>query len=105
MSPKKVAKFGLVFLLGIFLITTSFSFLPMLVVSPQKFALSFTFGSTTLMSSFAVLKGPKAMLKSMFSSSKLPVTALYIAGLIGTVVATIVMRNFVLTAVFGLTQA
>jgi len=54
-SPAKLAQFGGVFFAGIFLITMSFSFLPMLVVSPQKFALLFAFGSMTLLSSFAIL--------------------------------------------------
>jgi len=104
-SPAKLAQFGGVFFVGIFLITMSFSFLPMLVVSPQKFALLFAFGSMTLLSSFAILKGPQAFLTSLIARDKLPFSGAYVIGLVGTLVATIGMRSFILTAVFGIIQA
>mmetsp|Transcript_35645 Transcript_35645/g.91910 ORF Transcript_35645/g.91910 Transcript_35645/m.91910 type:complete len:319 (-) Transcript_35645:104-1060(-) len=104
-SPAKLAQFGGVFFAGIFLITMSFSFLPMLVVSPQKFALLFAFGSMTLLSSFAILKGPQAFLTSLIARDKLPFSGAYVIGLVGTLVATIGMRSFILTAVFGIIQA
>jgi len=104
-SPAKLAQFGGVFFVGIFLITMSFSFLPMLVISPQKFALLFAFGSMTLLSSFAILKGPQAFLTSLIARDKLPFSGAYVIGLVGTLVATIGMRSFILTAVFGIIQA
>lgn len=104
MSPAKLAQFAGVFLVGLMLIMLSFNFLPMLVVAPQKFALLFAFGSMILLSSFAVLKGPKVFMGSLLQREKLPFSAAYLVGLIGTLVATIIMKSFVLTAVFGLIQ-
>lgn len=105
MSPAKLAKFAGVFMVGIFLISMSFSFLPMLVIAPQKFALLFAFGSVTMLSSFGILKGPQAFLSGMAQREQLPFSVLYGVGLVGTLVATIIMRSFLLTAVFGLMQA
>jgi hypothetical protein len=105
LSPAKIAQFGGVFFLGIFLISMSFSFLPIIMISPQKFALLFALGSMTLLSSFAILKGPKAFAASLVEREKLPFSAAYVVGLIGTLVATIVMRSYLLTAVFGVVQA
>jgi len=104
MSPMKLAQFGGVFFLGVLLITMSFTFLPVFVIAPQKFALLFAFGSMTMMGSLTMLKGPAAFLAAVTARSQLPFTALYVVGLVGTLVATIVMKSFILTAIFGLTQ-
>uniref|UniRef100_A0A7S2MY55 Vesicle transport protein n=1 Tax=Alexandrium andersonii TaxID=327968 RepID=A0A7S2MY55_9DINO len=65
----------------------------------------FAFGSMTLLSSFAILKGPQAFGESLIQREKLPFSGAYVVGLVGTLVATIVMRSYILTAVFGLIQA
>jgi len=105
LSPAKLAQFGGVFFVGVTLISMSFSFLPMLPISPQKFALLFAFGSMTLLSSFAILKGPQAFAAGLAQREKLPFSVSYVVGLVGTLVATIGLRSFILTAVFGLVQA
>jgi len=104
LSPAKLAQFGGVFLVGIFLISASVSFLPVMVIAPQKFALLFAFGSMTLLSSFAILKGPQAFASSLIEAKKLPFTVAYAVGLLGTLVATIGMKSFLLTAIFGVLQ-
>jgi len=105
LSPVKLAQFAGVFFLGIFLISLSFSFLPMLLISPQKFALLFALGSMSMLGSFAVLKGPQAFFRGLLHRDKLPFSILYAVGLVGTLVGTIIMRSYVLTAGFGLLQA
>merc|ERR1719174_3043183 len=87
------------------LISLSFTFIPVLVISPQKFALLFAFGSIVIMGSLAFLKGPKALATQLIQRDKLPFSGAYVVGLVGTLVATIVLRSFILTAVFGLLQA
>lgn len=104
-SPSKLAQFGGVFLLGMFLVSMSLSYLPLLPVSPQKFALLFSFGSMTLLGSFAILQGLDGFTKGLLEREKLPFSASYATGLIGTLVATILMRSYLLTAVFGVLQA
>jgi hypothetical protein len=66
--------FGLGFVVG----------LPMISIRPQKFALSFTFGSLTFMGSFAILRGPEAHLASMFAQDRLPFTMVYIVSMLAT---------------------
>ena len=58
--------------------------LPMISIRPQKFALSFTFGSLTFMGSFAILRGPEAHLASMFAENRLPFTLVYISSMLAT---------------------
>jgi hypothetical protein len=105
MSPVKTAQFIAIFFVGIMLITLSFTFLPVLVISPQKFALLFAFGSLVIMGSLAFLKGPKALASQLMQREKLPFSGTYIVGLVGTLVATIILRSFILTAIFGIMQA
>lgn len=104
MSPVKLAQFAGTFLVGILLITMSFSFLPMLVIAPQKFALLFAFGSMTMLGSFAILKTPKVFLAGLLRREQLPFSVCYVIGLVGTLVSTLVLRSFVYTAVFGVVQ-
>lgn len=104
LSPMKLAQFAGVFFVGTLLISMSFSFLPLLVIAPQKFSLLFAFGSMTMMSSFAVLKGPAGFASSLVQRKRLPFSGAYAVGLVGTLVATIHLRSFILTAFFGALQ-
>lgn len=61
---------GLVFMVIAFSI-----FLPVIVIAPSKFALSFTLGSLLVMSGFAALRGLKQQASHMFSAARLPFTA------------------------------
>lgn len=105
LQPMRLAQFGGIFMLGMFLISTSFSFLPVLMIAPQKFALLFAFGSVTMLSSFAVLKGPAAFAGELVQRSRLPLTLSYAIGLLGTLFATIILKSYILTAIFGILQA
>lgn len=105
MSPSKLAQFAGVFLLGMFLISTSFSFLPVFIIAPQKFALLFAFGSMTMLGSLTILKGPQAFFTAIIQRPQLPFTVAYAIGLVGTLVSTILLKSFVLTAIFGVLQA
>ena len=62
--------------------------LPLITVRPQKFALSFTMGSITFMSSFAILKGPYEHFKTLMSGDRLHFTAVYIGSMILTIYLT-----------------
>lgn len=62
--------------------------LPLITVRPQKFALSFTMGSITFMSSFAILKGPYEHFKTLLSGDRLHFTAVYIGSMILTIYLT-----------------
>lgn len=62
--------------------------LPLITVRPQKFALSFTMGSITFMSSFAILKGPYEHFKTLMGGDRLHFTAVYIGSMILTIYLT-----------------
>ena len=61
---------GLVFMVIAFSI-----FLPVIVIAPSKFALSFTIGSLLVMAGFAALRGLKQQATHMLSAPRLPFTA------------------------------
>mmetsp|Transcript_10415 Transcript_10415/g.22070 ORF Transcript_10415/g.22070 Transcript_10415/m.22070 type:complete len:235 (+) Transcript_10415:69-773(+) len=58
--------------------------LPMIYIRPQKFALSFTFGSLMFMGSFAILKGPYAHFMGMLVPERLPFTIVYFGSMLAT---------------------
>jgi len=62
--------------------------IPMLTIRPQKFALSFTCGSITFMSSFAILKGPYEHLQSMIAYDRIHFTVLYVGSMVMTLYLT-----------------
>lgn len=60
----------------------------MIAARPQKFALSFTFGSITFMSSFAIMKGPYEHLQSLFQPDRLLFTFIYFGSMFLTLYCT-----------------
>lgn len=79
---------GLILLSALFFALGFFVGLPMMAVRPQKFALSFTFGSLTFMSSFAILRGPQIHFTSMLQSDRLPFTMVYLSSMFMTLYCT-----------------
>ncbi|KAJ4787696.1 Vesicle transport protein [Rhynchospora pubera] len=65
-SRKALMYFGLFLASGIFFIFVSFvMFLPVMVLMPQKFAISFTLGCAFIIASLFALKGPANQLSHM----------------------------------------
>ena len=60
----------------------------MITVRPQKFALSFTCGSLTFMSSFAIMKGPVEHFTSLFQPDRLLFTFIYFGSILLTLYCT-----------------
>jgi hypothetical protein len=69
---------GVVFLFLAFMVG-----LPMLIVSPSKFALCFTLGCCSILAGFAALKGWRAQLSHMLSGERLPFSAGEVAAQLG----------------------
>ena len=86
--------FALAFLIG----------LPMVVLAPTKFAISFTLGSISFMLSFAILEGPWEHFKRVFSSERLPFTVSYVFTIIGTLYCSLSWRNYLATVLFSCLQ-
>jgi len=104
-EPEKLMRFSGIFMLGIFMIMISLNFLPTLLIKPANFALFFTIGSVTILASFLQLQSFDTLFAQLVDRSKLPFSSAYAVGLIGTLVSTLLIRSYILTAVFALMQA
>eukprot|EP00899_Mesostigma_viride_P011725 jgi/Mesvir1/20553/Mv06230-RA.1 len=82
---------------GFVFLALSFTFIPVLVISPQKFALFFTFGNISIMGSFFALKGPRMHLAHMLAKERRPFSAGYVASMAGTLYGALVARSYPLT--------
>ncbi|CAK9011527.1 unnamed protein product [Durusdinium trenchii] len=91
-------------LLGCFLMSLAFFFLPMVVLAPQKFALLFTLGSLCFLGSFSALRGHSAFLRHLLSRSRLIFTLTYAMSMVGTLWASLVYRSYLLAIAFSAVQ-
>ncbi|GAA6022318.1 hypothetical protein JCM10207_003283 [Rhodosporidiobolus poonsookiae] len=78
--------------------------LPMLALKPRKFAVSFSLGSILFMVGFAVLQGPLAHLKHIFSAERIPFTAAYFGSLFLTLFFALVKHSYLATLLCGAIQ-
>jgi len=74
-------------------------FLPIIVLSPSKFALSFTLGCLLIMAGFSQLRGWKQQLAHMFSQERLMFTATYLGSILSTLYAALFMHSYILSLV------
>ncbi len=59
----------------VFLILAFTLFLPVIILAPAKFALTFSIGSSLILASFSALRGWRQQCMHMFSTERLPFTA------------------------------
>lgn len=85
---------------AIFFFLAFFVFLPFLILTPAKFALSFTFGSACTMAAFNMLSGWQASLRHMISSERLPFSAAYVGSMLATVYAALIMKSYLFSLIF-----
>jgi len=104
-SPIAWAKFVITFVIGCLFIAMSLLYIPLLVVDPSHFACMFTVGSVTVLSSFVFFSSPKALLRSMAQRQRRLCSFSYVVGLVGTLWATMYMKDLILTACFAVLQA
>jgi len=90
--------------LGTGLISLSLWFLPMIVFMPQKFALLFTLGSVSFMSSFSILRGHAAFARHLLSRSRVLFSATYVTSMVGTLWASLIYRSYIFTVFFAVIQ-
>jgi hypothetical protein len=87
-----------------FIFMAFFMFLPVIVLVPQKFAISFTIGSIFIVGSFFALKGPKAQFYHMISKERWPFTAGFIGSMAATIYVSVVLHSYILSVVFAVIQ-
>ena len=84
---------------ALFLFMAFFLFLPVLILSPSKFALSFTIGCCLIFSAFAALKGWRRQAAAMLARERLPFTAGYAGSVALTLYASIFLKSYLLSLV------
>lgn len=97
-SPNAFAHF--LALLGagaLFLLLAFVVFLPVIVISPAKFALCFSLGSALVMASVFALRGWRAHAAHVLSPDRLPFTATYAASLGVTLYAAVGLHSYLLS--------
>jgi hypothetical protein len=84
---QRIALFAMTFCTGVVLVFISFSFLPLIVVVPHKFAASFSLGNILCICSTWILVGPRAQLQTMFHPVRAVAAAIYIGSLVFALLA------------------
>ncbi len=103
-TRERFTTFAILAFLGIVCLVLAFSFLPIMILSPHKFALLFALGSILMIASFSFLRGHVAFWKHLMSVDRLPFTGSYLVSLVGTLYSSLVMGSYILTLVFSLIQ-
>lgn len=81
----------------IFLALATFVFLPMIILAPAKFALTFTLGCVSVLASLASLKGWRSQLRAAAQRERLPFTGFYAASVVATLYAALVAKSYLLS--------
>lgn len=84
---QRIALFSMCFGTGVLMIFISFSFLPVIVLVPHKFAAAFTMGNVLCIVSTWVLAGPRSQLQTMFHPVRAVAAIIYVASLVCTLLA------------------
>ncbi|GLD94841.1 hypothetical protein PINS_up003466 [Pythium insidiosum] len=79
-------------------------FLPLIMIRPSKFALSFTLGSMCAMGAFAMLKGPAAYAKDLLQPKTLALTTAYFLTLGSTLYSCLILGSYVMVVVSSVCQ-
>ncbi len=82
----------------------SFFTLPMVLLMPAKFALTWTLGSILFLSSYSILNGWRAHIKHLFSWERAPFTSTYITSMIGTLYFSVISPRYIPVLVFTILQ-
>ncbi|KAL4447203.1 hypothetical protein ABPG77_007236 [Micractinium sp. CCAP 211/92] len=84
----------------LFLAMAFFLFLPMIILAPAKFAMTFSIGSALLIASLGALKGWKAMFGHLLSKERLPFAGAYFGSLLATLYVSLVMHSYLFSLLF-----
>lgn len=86
---------------GVIMLCIAFTIgLPMIVLSPSKFAFSFSLGSLFILIAFSSLKGWKQQWKHMFSKDRIVFSVAYISTLFATLYSAAIMGSYFLSLIF-----
>ncbi|OWY93685.1 hypothetical protein PHMEG_00036829 [Phytophthora megakarya] len=91
-------------MLGMLFFGMASIFLPLIMVRPSKFALSFTLGSMCCMGAFAMLKGPAAYISGLLQPNRLLLTSAYFVTLGCTLYSCLILGNYVFVVLSSVMQ-
>ena len=77
----------------------SLTMLPMLLISPGKFTMSFTLGSLCVMTALAFLRNPITYIKSLFEKDRIVVSLVYISSLFLALYASLISGSYFMTII------
>ncbi|KAJ1798623.1 protein transport protein sft2 [Coemansia sp. RSA 2399] len=86
--------------LALFCFTMALFSLPMMILSPQKFATAFSLGSLCTISGIALLRGPRAHTMHLLSRERLLFTLSYFGSVFFTLFFSAIMHSYIITLVF-----
>ncbi|KAJ3330903.1 Vesicle transport protein [Kappamyces sp. JEL0680] len=78
--------------------------LPMVLLAPGKFAMTYTMGSLLFLSSFTLLNGWKAHAKHLFSWERAPFTGVYLGSMAACLYFAVVSPNYLAILLFTVFQ-
>ncbi|KAG7396297.1 Vesicle transport protein [Phytophthora boehmeriae] len=91
-------------MLGMLFFGMASIFLPLIMIRPSKFALSFTLGSICCMGAFAMLKGPAAYITGLLQPNRLLLTSAYFVTLGCTLYSCLILGNYVFVVLSSVLQ-
>ena len=95
-------KFGIIFITGMVIIIMSLFFLPLLFISPKKFALLFALGTFVSLSSFIFYYGTIKFIEILFNKDRIWFTVVYLTGFFGCLFfPTFFGKNYFIILVFS----
>ena len=94
----------ILFLAAIACFGFSVLFLPVIVLSPHKFAFLFSCGSFLSLAAMGCYHGPGSYIKKLFSAEKALFTIAYLVSVLATLWASVIMDSYLLTLICCLGQ-
>ena len=95
-------KFGIIFITGMIIIMISLFFLPLILISPKKFALLFALGTFVSLLSFIFYYGTSQFLELLFNKDRIWFTIVYLTGFFGCLFfPTFFGKNYLIILVFS----
>ncbi|CAG8733174.1 17985_t:CDS:2, partial [Acaulospora morrowiae] len=101
---QRLVGFGVFLAAGALCLLIAFMTLPMMVLRPAKFAVTFTMGSILILLSFAILHGPVAHIRHVSSRERLPFTIAYFISMAATLYFALGLKSTILALIFGVIQ-
>jgi hypothetical protein len=89
--------FFITLLIGLAFIFLSLLFLPLIVLTPQKFLVLFSIGSFIIISSFIFIHGTSEYFKMLFNKERCIFTVVYILSIIAGLYSAYFMNNYLLS--------